>query len=241
MSAKSGTLYSLPTFLCDAPSDEVLPRATIDRARGLAYFIVESAKTARSHLKRIGHPLPVRELDIREIPRKAASRSELDALLQPLVEGGSAGLLSEAGCPGVADPGAALIGRAHELGVSVVPMTGPSSILLALMGSGLNGQHFEFLGYLPVKPAPLKQRLAELERKSRREGCTEIFIETPYRSASLMRALLEHLQPATRLCVASRLTCSGELVVTKSVEHWRAGALPEISGKPTVFLVLAQP
>lgn len=200
----------------------------LETVRGLKDFVVENAKSARAFLGAVG--LPVRDLHIEEIEDDFAS------LLRPLREGRPLGLLSEAGCPAIADPGAALVEAAHREGFRVVPLVGPSSITLALMASGLEGQRFAFCGYLPREPDERKKRIRELEARSKKERETEIFIETPYRSDVLLAALLDACSPQTRLCVAADLTLPTESVSTSDVSGWRKGGTA-IGRRPAVFLL----
>jgi 16S rRNA (cytidine1402-2'-O)-methyltransferase len=234
----TGTLYLIPVALGDSAWTGYLPQATRDIACGLTHFVVENAKTARAELKRIGHPLPLRELAIEQMPEKLAA-ADIDRLLQPLHDGRDLGLMSEAGCPGVADPGALLVRRAHELGIAVRPLVGPSSLLLALMASGLEGQRFAFHGYLPAREPERSQRIAELERDSARLDQTQIFIETPYRNMAIFDAVLAACRPQTRLCVASNLTLPTETLRTRSIGDWRAAQRPALDKRPTVFLLLS--
>ncbi len=220
-------LYAIPAPLGGAPAD-ALPASAIQTVRSLRDFAVENAKSARAFLGALG--MPVRELNIFEI--------EADSL-KPLREGRPLGLLSEAGCPAIADPGAAVVEAAHREGFRVVPLVGPSSITLALMASGLEGQRFAFCGYLPREHADRKRKILDLERRSARENQTEIFIETPYRNEVLLQALLDTCQPGTRLCVAADLTLPRESISTKSVAQWRK-APAGIGKRPAVFLLLAQ-
>lgn len=229
------TLYLVPTPLGEHAPLAALPAAVIARVRALDCFLVEAPKTARAFLKAVGHPGPIAALAIHPIPEDAAA---IDACLAPLQAGRDIGLLSEAGAPGVADPGAAVVRRAHALGVRVAPLTGPSSLVLALMASGLEGQRFAFHGYLPVEDAALAARLKALEAASRRDRATQLFIETPYRNDRMLRAILQHCAASTVLCVASNLTQPDESVHTQPVEHWRQ-APPTIGKRPTVFLLLA--
>src|SRR5207244_4635548 len=189
-------------------------------------------KSARAFLAAVGMPCAIRELNINPLEQDIAS------LLEPLQAGRSLGLLSEAGCPAIADPGAALIEAAHREGFRVVPLIGPSSITLALMASGLEGQRFAFCGYVPREPAERARRIRELETRSRKEKETEIFIETPYRSDALLGALLETCNPATKLCVAADLTLPSETIATKAVAQWRRNKM-QIGRRPAVFLLLA--
>ena len=222
-------LYAIPTPLGGPPAG-ALPAPALDTIRTLKDFAVENAKSARAFLGALG--MPVRELSIRTLDE------DMTALMLPLREKRPLGLLSEAGCPAIADPGAALVEAAQREGFRVVPLVGPSSIILALMASGLEGQRFAFCGYLPRDAAERKQRIRELEQRSRRERETEIFIETPYRNDALLAALLDACSPATRLCVAADLTLPSETIRTETIGQWRRTAAP-IGRRPAVFLLLA--
>jgi len=221
-------LYCIPTPLGGAPR-EALPGPVITIVRSLGDFVVENAKSARAFLGALD--VPVREVSIKVIGE------ERDPLA-PLREERSLGLLSEAGSPAIADPGATLVEQAHREGFRVVPLVGPSSIVLALMASGLEGQRFAFCGYLPRNDPERKQRIRELEQRSKRENETQIFIETPYRNDALLAALLESCHASTRLCVAADLTLPGESIQTKTVAEWRR-AKAAIGRRPAVFLLLA--
>jgi len=223
------TLYAIPTPLGSSPA-EALPEPALQKIRQIKDFVVENAKSARAFLGALG--MPVRELKIETIGE------DLSSLLAPLREGRPLGLLSEAGCPAIADPGAALIEAAHREGFRVVPLVGPSSIVLALMASGLEGQRFAFSGYLPREDPERKKRIRELEQRSRREKETQIFIETPYRNDVLLAALLESCNPNTRLCVAADLTLPAESVVMQTIAGWRR-AKAAIGRRPAVFLLLS--
>lgn len=232
---------------------EVLPQAVIARAATLGHWVAENAKTTRALLKRVHAlvplALPLQQIQITELPRPpkggAAGKGstpapDLKPLLAAALAGHDIGLLSEAGLPAVADPGAALVQAAHALGIVVVPMSGPSSLLLALAASGLNGQSFAFVGYLPVEPAARAARIRELEAVSRRLGQTQIAIETPYRNDALLAALVQHLQPGTQLAVACGLTLPGERCDSRSVQAWRASPGAPLGGRlPAVFSWLA--
>lgn len=223
-----GVLYAIPTPLGGSPSD-ALPASAIGRIKGIKDFAVENAKSARAFLGAIG--MPVRELNIKVI-------GDDNDLLSPLREKRSLGLLSEAGCPAIADPGALLIEAAHREGFKVVPLIGPSAILLALMASGLEGQRFAFCGYLPREAPERSRRIRELEQRSKRESETEIVIETPYRNEVLLAAVMETCAPRTKLCVAADLTLPGESVTTRTIHDWRR-AKAAIGRRPAVFLLLA--
>lgn len=214
-----GTLYLIPVPLGPVAPDACLPPDTLAVARRLEHFVVERAKTARAHLKSMGHPRPLQALQIEELNEHTPATAILP-LLAPLKAGQDVGLLSEAGCPAVADPGAALVMAAHRDNLPVVPLIGPSSILLALMASGLGGQRFAFHGYLPAKEPERSQTIRALELAARRDKATQLFIETPYRSAALMAALASTLSPTTLLSVGADLSLPGQLIQTRSVKHW---------------------
>jgi 16S rRNA (cytidine1402-2'-O)-methyltransferase len=242
----NGTLYLIPNSLGPGALDEVLPASVRETTAQLDYFIAENAKTARAFLKLVSstHPLgkPLQEIEIRELNINTAA-SELPALLAPLLAGRNAGLVSEAGVPAVADPGADLVRLAHQKNIPVKPLVGPSSILLALMASGLNGQSFAFQGYLPTDSGQRANRLRQLEQRSRQEKQTQIFIETPYRNEAMLEAIANHCTSSTLLTVATDLTLETETVRTQSVQIWKneitAGRFPDFKKKPTVFLLLA--
>ena len=233
-----GKLYLIPVSLGPSPSSLTTPADVATRARSLDYFVVENAKTARAELKRLEHPAPLRVLDIRELPEKPGI-ADLDGLLAPLISGRDAGLMSEAGCPAVADPGALLVRRAHEMNIAVVPLVGPSSLLLALMASGLNGQSFAFHGYLPVDEEARNKRIRELETESARHARTQLFIETPYRNGRMFEALRNSCRPDTRLCVACDLTLESESIITRRIADWKKTPSPDLNRRPTVFLTLS--
>lgn len=253
MSPRTGTLYLVPAPLdhgCaqQTPLQQVLPAGTLAVAARLPHWICENAKSARAYLKRVGElqPLaqPLQALDIRELPRAVHKKGDHDgradfdarALLAPALQGADIGLLSEAGMPAVADPGSSVVRAAHELGIPVVPLVGPVSLLLALAASGLSGQNFAFVGYLPQEAAARAQRIRELEALARRSGQTQLFIETPYRNAALLAALLQTLQADTRLAVASALTLPQATVRSAPVRQWRQSPAPAPQG-PAVFAI----
>src|SRR4029078_10699799 len=225
----AGVLYAIPTPLGGAASD-ALPASALETVKSLRHFVVENAKSARAFLKDAGSD--PKAMQIEELNDK----SNLQQLLKPLKEGHSIGLLSEAGCPAIADPGALLVEAAEREGIRVVPLVGPSSIVLALMASGLEGQRFAFCGYLPREAEERKKKIREIEARSRRERETQIFIETPYRNAVLFTALLEVCSSSTLLCVASDLTLPSEQINTRAIPAWRA-ARHSIGKRPTVFLL----
>jgi 16S rRNA (cytidine1402-2'-O)-methyltransferase len=232
------TLYLLPTQLGDIPWSVVLPARSQEIACQLQYFIVENAKTARAALKWMGHPTPLREIFIEQLP-EPLTHPAIEQLLTPLHAGHNVALMSEAGCPGVADPGALLIRRAHECGIAVKPLVGPSSLLLALMASGLDGQCFAFHGYLPAREPERSKRIVELEKESRHRQQTQLFIETPYRNLALFDALLSACHPETLLCLACDLTLPSEAIATHRITEWRHLTRPDLDRRPTVFLLLS--
>lgn len=238
MSRSPGTLYLIPVSLGPAPLSRTSPADVGATVARLDYFVVENAKSARAELKRLDHPRPLRELEIRALP-DGAGKQDIEALLDPIVGGRDGGLMSDAGCPAVADPGALLVAAAHRRGIRVAPLVGPSSILLALMGSGLNGQRFAFHGYLPVAEAERDAAIRALEAESRRASQTQLFIETPYRNGRMFEALLATCHAETRLCVACDLTTAAESICTRSVSAWRSSARPELERRPAIFLMLA--
>lgn len=231
----AGTLYLIPTPLGDTPLDLVLPEETRRIAARLTHFVVEHAKTARAFLKQVGTEVPLQQLDLAELNEHTRD-NVLEALLAPLLAGHDVGLLSEAGCPAVADPGANLVRLAHRRGIRVKPLVGPSSILLALMASGLVGQRFAFHGYLPAKPDERAKALKELEQRAARDDAAQAFIETPYRNAAMLAGILAACRDDTLVTVACDLTLASELVATRRVAEWRK-ALPDLDRRPAVFLI----
>lgn len=234
----TGILYLIPVPLGSTAPETVLAPTVLERIRPLSHFVVENAKSARAFLKSVGTETPLQELALSELNEHTPPEA-LEHLLQPLLSGLDAGLLSEAGCPAIADPGADLVALAQRRGVQVVPLIGPSSILLALMASGLNGQRFAFHGYLPAKEAERQKMLRDLEAESRKRRQTQIFIETPYRNRQMFESIRQTCQPGTRVTIATDLTLPGEMVRTLSIAEWKKQAPPEIERRPTVFLLLA--
>lgn len=234
----TGTLFLIPTPLGDTPLDWVLPEETRRVAARLSTFIVEHPKTARAFLKQVGTALPLQQLTLLEL-NEHTPKAALVRLLQPLLEGRDVGLMSEAGCPAVADPGADLVRLAHRHGVRVKPLVGPSSILLALMASGLVGQRFAFHGYLPAKPEERAKSLRELEKRAERDDAVQVFIETPYRNRAMLDTLLAACRPDTWLTLAWDLSTDTEGIATRRLVEW-ATHPPDIDRHPCVFLLWRQ-
>ena len=232
-----GTLFLVPVPLADSVPANGVPANIAALVASLTIFVVENAKTARQWLKWYGHPTELRQLTIWEM-KASDRREEILGYLAPLLAGNNVGLMSEAGCPGIADPGANVVREAHRAAIRVVPLVGPSSILLALMASGLNGQRFTFHGYLPVDRNERVKTITELEQRSRRDDETQIFIETPYRNAALFQALVDTCQRETLLCLAADVTADDEMIITRTIGEWRKD-IPDLEKRPTVFLLLA--
>lgn len=233
-----GRLFLIPVPLGQGDIDRVLPAAVRDCARQLDHFVAENAKSARAFLKSLPCDKPLQQITIQELNEHTPATA-LPDLLRPVLEGKDLGLISEAGCPAVADPGANLVALAHKEGIQVLPMTGPSAILLALMGSGLSGQNFAFHGYLPTKEELRQKSIRELEKDSRTAKRAQIFIETPYRNRQMLETLVKTCAHPTRICVATDLTLSSEYISTHTAGEWSKQGLPEIDRRPTVFLLQA--
>ena len=231
-----GRLYLIPTPLGDYDPVQVLPAPVLERIPTLTRFVVEELRTARRFLSRAGLKGHIEELTLRELNEHSTPEQVRELL--PLFDGADVGLLSEAGLPAVADPGAALVALCHMQGIEVVPLVGPSSLMLALMASGLNGQSFAFRGYLPAKTEERRAAIRSLEQQSARLRQTQLFIETPYRNDSLLQDLLQGLSPATRLCLAADITLPSALIRTRTVAAWRKDPIT-LGKRPCVFLILA--
>jgi 16S rRNA (cytidine1402-2'-O)-methyltransferase len=234
---KTGTLYLIPTILADDTADQVISPQVKETVRHLTYFIVENLRTARRYVKSICPELVIEQLNFVQVD-KDATPAQVQASLKPLLEQGiDAGIISEAGCPGIADPGAEVVKYAHQKGIRVVPFAGPSAILLSLMGSGFNGQRFAFHGYLPIEKGPRLQALRNLEKEMLQRDQTQIFMETPYRNNKLLEDLVQTLSGSTRLCIAANITSpEHELIQTKTIADWKK-QLPDIHKQPAVFLI----
>lgn len=230
-----GKLYLIPVPLGENDPTEVLPQ-TISRTIGfIDHYIVENEKTARRFIKAI-HPEKVQSTLQISLLNKHTDRTEHSSMIHPCLEGKNVGLMSEAGCPGVADPGAVIVKLAHEKGIQVVPLVGPSSILLAVMASGMNGQSFAFNGYLPIDKSEKKLTLKNFEKLSHDRNQSQLFIETPYRNNKLLEDLLQILQPGTHLCVAVDLTMPTELIKTMRVQDWRKTKV-DLHNRPAIFII----
>jgi 16S rRNA (cytidine1402-2'-O)-methyltransferase len=234
----TGVLYVVPNLLGAVPAASVLPARTIDVARNLTHWVVETPKAARAFLKSIVVQRPIADLSMSALS-KAPVAGETDRALAALRGGHDVGLLSDAGCPGVADPGAVMVAAAHAANVRVVPLVGPSAVLLALMASGMNGQQFAFHGYLPVKPGARADALRALEQRSHAEASTALFIETPYRNAVMLEAMTVVLKRETRVCVAADLTLDTEAIESRSAGQWRAQDAKRFDKRPAIFLIQA--
>lgn len=231
-----GKLYMIPCPISDGEVYDVLPSPNRDIISSLDYFIVENMRSARRFLSRAHTGRCIGELSFSEC-NEHTRPEDCEALIAPLLEGRNAGFISEAGVPGVADPGAEIAALCHRKGIRVVPLVGPSSILLALMASGQNGQSFAFNGYLPVKPAERAKAIRVLEKRAIGEGQSQMFIEAPYRNAKLLEQLLATLSPAVRLTVAADITSPDEFIATLPVAGWRTRPLPNINKRPAIFII----
>ena len=232
-----GKLFLIPTTLGDNEPLEVLPISIKRTIENVDYYIVENERTARHFIKKISSKKQQSALQI-YLLNKFTEPEVLPTFLQPCLDGKNVGIISEAGCPGIADPGADIVQIAHKKGIQVVPLVGPSSILLALMASGLNGQNFAFNGYLPIDISERKGAIKKMERISRENNQTQLFIETPYRNDKLFTELIRTLAPNTLLCVASELTLTSEFIATKTVNEWKNFSL-DLHKKPTIFIIQA--
>lgn len=232
----NGTIYMIPCPIAEGEWERVLPAPNGDVMRRIDYFVVENTRTARRFLSKVGMARPIDELTFAELNEHTDPR-EVEQLIQPVLEGRDCGVISEAGLPGVADPGAAIVAVAHRKGVRVVPLVGPSSILMALMASGQNGQSFAFNGYLPVKPAERVQALRRFEKRALTENQAQIFIEAPYRNIKLLDDMLKTLAPESMLTIAADITGPEEYVATASVKVWRSRKSPDINKRPAIFII----
>ena len=234
----AGVIYMIPCPISDERGVwDVLPKANLDVMNSLDYFIVENTRSARRFLSKAGVERRIEELEFVELNEHTTSAAEIEKMLKPVLAGRSAGVISEAGVPGVADPGADIVALAHRKGVRVVPLVGPSSILMSVMASGLNGQSCAFVGYIPVKDAERAKRIKELERRAKEENQAQLFIEAPYRNVKLFEALVKSLAPKLRLTIAADITSPAEYIKTLTVEEWRKCGVPDIAKRPTIFIL----
>ena len=228
-------LYLIPNLLGDTPVEQVLPPYNHEIIMGIRHFIVEDVRTARRFLKLVDRSIDIDQLTFYTL-NKHTNPEEVASMLRPLEEGSPMGVISEAGCPAVADPGADVVAIAQRKGLQVIPLVGPSSIILAVMGSGFNGQSFAFNGYLPIEPEERIKVLKKLEQRAYSENQTQLFIETPYRNAKMMADILKACRPQTHLCIAAGLTTKDEYIKTRTVKEW-IGHLPQLEKIPCIFLI----
>ena len=229
-------LYLLPVTLGDTAIDKVLPAYNAGIIREIKHFIVEDVRSARRFLKKVDREIDIDTLSFYPL-NKHTSPEDISGYLNPLAEGHSMGVITEAGCPAVADPGADVVAIAQRRNLKVVPLVGPSSIILSVMASGFNGQSFAFHGYLPIEPNERSKRLKELEGRIYSEHQTQLFIETPYRNHKMLDDILKACRPQTKLCIAANITCEGEYIKTRTVKEWKGIALPDLSKIPCIFLL----
>jgi 16S rRNA (cytidine1402-2'-O)-methyltransferase len=232
----SGKIYLIPITLGETNPYKVLPADILPLAQSIKYFIVENTRTARRFLKILDKDIVIDKLSFFEI-NKRTRHSELVKYLQHAIDGNDIGIMSEAGCPGVADPGADAVKVAHEKGIDVVPLVGPSSILLSLMASGMNGQSFTFVGYIPIKQPSRSKTIRYMEQQALKHDQTQIFIETPYRNNAIVEEMLNSLTNNTRLCIACDITLESEYIKTKTVKEWKSTTLPDLHKRPAIFLI----
>lgn len=228
-------LYLIPNLLGETPVEQVLPSYNREVILGIHHFIVEDVRTARRFLKRVERTIDIDGLTFYTL-NKYTTQAELAGMLQPLEEGEPMGVISEAGCPAVADPGADVVAQAQHKGLKVVPLVGPSSIIMAVMGSGFNGQSFAFNGYLPIEPDERAKCLKRLEQRAITEGQTQLFIETPYRNSKMLESIIKSCRPQTQLCVAAGITTQHEQIRTMTVREW-AAQKPTLDKIPSIFLI----
>ena len=228
-------LYLIPVPLGDTPVEQVLPSYNREVIAGIRHFIVENVRSARRFLKKSNPDICIDDLTFYELNRHTEA-TEVSGFLEPLRQGYATGVISEAGCPAVADPGADVVAIAQRKNLKVVPLVGPSSIIMSVMGSGFNGQSFAFHGYLPIEPGERAKRIKVLEQRVYSEDQTQLFIETPYRNNKMAEDILKNCRPQTKLCIAANITCEGEYIKTKTVKEWQ-GKLPDLSKIPCIFLI----
>jgi 16S rRNA (cytidine1402-2'-O)-methyltransferase len=228
-------LYLLPSTLGDTPINNVLPAANVEVITQIKYFIVENIRSARRFLKKVDHNIDIDTLTFYTLDEHTLPK-DIHDYLKPLEEGNPMGVISEAGCPVVADPGSLVVELAQKKNLKVIPMVGPSSIILSVMASGFNGQSFTFYGYLPIEPDKRAAAIRTLETRAYKENQTQLFIETPYRNIKMLEEILHVCRPDTRLCIATDITCENEYIRTKTIKEWKK-QLPDINKRPTIFLI----
>ena len=232
---KKGVLYLIPALIGNSATDFALPPSTQAVVNDIRFYAVENLRSARRFLSKLKISTPINDLEFAELNKRTPT-NEIEEIVAQLTNGNNVGVISESGCPGVADPGAEVVSLAHEKGIKIVPMVGPSSILLALMASGMNGQNFVFHGYLPKEKHKRIKSIVEVEKQAFDKNQTQIFMEAPYRNMPLLEDVIKHCKESTRLCIATSITSSDEKIVTRSIAHWRS-TVPNINKKPTIFLL----
>lgn len=235
MATQTGILYLFPTTMGDSPLEKVLPQFNIDLISTIRHFIVEDVRTARRFLKKCNREMNIDELTFSEL-NQHTNANTIGTFLDPLLKGCNMGVLSEAGCPAIADPGADVVAIAQSKGVKVVPLVGPSSILMALMGSGFNGQSFAFNGYLPIQQSDRIKALKRFEQRAKAENQSQLFIETPYRNIKLLQLIIEQLHPDTLLCIAVDISLESEEIYSKTVKEWRKTQI-HLEKRPAIFII----
>ncbi len=239
MSTPFGKLFLVPNLLGATQPEQVLPSGTLEAIKKLKFFVVENTRTSRRVLSRIGMDNPIDAIEFIELDKHATREPDMMEYLGPCLQGDDMGLMSEAGAPCVADPGAVIVDLAHSAGIQVIPLTGPNAMILALMASGFNGQCFTFHGYLPIKSPERQSAIKNLERRSAANDETEIFIETPFRNNAMLADLCKNCYPATRLCIASNLTCADEQIISQDISAWKSFK-GDLNKKPAVFLIYSE-
>lgn len=234
--SEKGTLYLVPNTLGKTPENNTIPEYVLNIIRQLEVMIVENVQTAARYLQWVGDTVPEYEIEFLLLNKKTPTH-EIASFLDPLKQGKDSGLLSEAGCPVVADPGSQLVKMAHAQHIKVSPLVGPSSILLALMGSGFNGQQFCFHGYLPIEQDERQRAIQKLEQRARKEHSTQIFMEAPHRNDAVIKDVLSNCRPDTRFCTATNLTLPDEQIISKRIADWKKGSIPSLHKEPTIFLL----
>lgn len=237
MSASLGKVYLIPSVISENTQEQVIPLHVKNAIKKCDFFLVENLRTARRYISSLRLGLTIEDLDFDILDKKTTYEACID-LIQPILQGKSVGILSESGCPGIADPGARLVHIAHQFGITCIPIVGPSSILMALMASGFNGQSFAFHGYLPIDKKDRQQRIRELERESKEKNQTQVFMDTPYRNEALLADIIKTARKDTFLCVARDITGENELILTKSISKWKPDSIT-LKKAPTIFVLFA--